>query len=81
MLSVSELDRVSSFVDELKDFQEVSIWLQRNNAAEVTMAMTRFCFDKLMTQHKTIFPDIADHLAINSKLVHCPAFENGVAKV
>ena len=81
MLSVSELDKVSSFVDELKDFHEVSIWLQTNNAADVTMSMTRFYFDKLLTQHKRVFPDIVDDLGLNSRLIHCPAFENGVVKI
>ena len=80
MLSVSELDKVSSFVDELKDFHEVSIWLQTNNAADVTMSMTRFYFDKLLTQQKTVFPDIVDYLGLNFRLIHCPAFENGVVK-
>ena len=81
MFSVSELDKVSSLVDELNDFHEVSIWLQTNNAADVTMSMTRFYFDKLLTQHKRVFPDIVDDLGLNSRLIHCPAFENGVVKI
>jgi len=82
MLSVSELGKVSSFINELKDFHQVSIWLQTNNAADVAMSMTRFYFDKLLlTQHKRVFPDIVDDLGLNSRLIHCPAFENGVVKI
>ena len=51
--------------NELKDFHEVSIRIQTNNPADVTMAMTRFYFDKLMTQHKRDFPDIVEHLESN----------------
>ena len=45
------------------------------------MAMLRFYFDKLVPQHKKYFLDIVEHLETNSRIVHSPAFENGVVKI
>jgi len=45
------------------------------------MGMTRFYFDKLIAEQKSVFPDIVEDLAANSRLVHCPAFENGIVKI
>ena len=42
--SASELDKVSSFIVELKDFLEVLIFLQTNNAADVITPRTRCLF-------------------------------------
>jgi len=75
-LDSEEVEQAQQFVEFLSEFERVNIHLQTDYAQVVSINIVRCLFDKLIKQ----FPQVSLQLAKDSRLVHCPHFENGVAK-
>ena len=71
-----EVEQAKQFVEFLSEFERVNIHLQTDDAV-VSIHIVRCLFDKLIKQ----CPQVSLQLAKDSRLVHCPHFENGVAKI
>jgi hypothetical protein len=62
--------------DQLKDFQEATLYLQKDSN-EVDLYLVRTLFDNLIRK----YPSCAKHLATDSNIVHSKHFEGGVVKL
>ena len=68
---------VKLIVKTLKKFDEVCLWLQKDDPSEVKMSRVRFFFDRLISE----YPVLRQHLGKDSSLVHCPDFDNAIVKI
>jgi hypothetical protein len=73
----TEISQLEDLVGKLKVCNEVSIFLQQDNAAKVGLDIVRATFDSLIAE----FPTMSRHLDKNSSIVHDKHFENAVVKV
>ena len=73
----SEFSTIQNIVRCLKSFDELCVWLQKDNPSEVKMSTVRFYFDKLLSE----YPTLRRYLAKDCDLVHCPDFDNAISKI
>ncbi len=76
-LDSEDVEQAGQFVEFLSEFERVNIHLQTDDAQVVSIHIVRCLFDKLIRH----CPEVSLQLAKDSRLVHCPNFENGIAKI
>ena len=75
--TAAEYRRMEEFMTVLNNCQEVSMWLQQEDALKVPLELVRTTFDSLMHD----YPVMKRHLSPASDIVHDKHFENGVVKI
>ena len=73
LLSPGEFARVQDLFTVLKDFQSVTLELQKEN---VTLLNVRVLFDAIISK----YPSMKHYLSPDSHIVHSPCFENAIVK-
>lgn len=73
----SEYSTIKNIVRCLKRFDEMCVWLQKDDPSEVKMSKVRFYFDKLLAD----YPDLRSYLGKDSELVHTKDFDNAISKI
>jgi hypothetical protein len=76
-LDAEDVEQAGQFVEFLSEFERVNIHLQTDDAQVVSIHIVRCLFDKLIRH----CPQVSLQLVKDSRLVHCPNFENGIAKI
>jgi hypothetical protein len=64
-------------LDDAKNFESVSLALQRGSDKRLDLFQARALFDKLVSN----FPETQAYLSPNADIVHSPCFESAVSKV
>jgi hypothetical protein len=75
--TATESRQIGNMLDDAKNFESVSLALQRGSDKRLDLFQARALFDKLVSN----FPETQAYLSPNADIVHSPCFESAVSKV